>query len=87
MATGTGLATFLLPELSSRDSLLDRRILARAVLSKDSDISFEQVNLAEVYDALIYVDEVRPTRPLIGTESPEREGPAAACDIRSLCFE
>jgi TolB protein len=87
MATGTGLTTFLLPELSSRDSLLDRRILARAVLSKDSDISFEQVNLAEVYDALIYVDEVRPTRPLIGPESPEREGPAAACDIRSLCFE
>ncbi len=87
MAEGTGLATFMLPDLSREGSMLDRRILGRTMFSSHPEATFQAVNLAEAYDALIDVNGVRPARMLTGTESPDREGPAATCAIRSSCFE
>ncbi len=87
MAEGTGLATFLLPDLGREGSMLDRRILGRTMFSSHQEATFLAVNLAEAYDALIYVNVARPARALTGSESPDRERPAAICAIRSPCFE
>ena len=87
MADGTGMATFLLPDLSGEGSVLDRRILGRTMFSRHPEATFLAVNLAEAYDALIYANGVRPARTLMGTKSPDREGPATTCAIRSSCFE
>ena len=87
MADGTGMATFLLPDLSGEGSMLDRRILGRTMFSRHPEATFLAVNLAEAYDALIYANGVRPARTLMGTKSPDREGPATTCAIRSSCFE
>ncbi|GMR11080.1 MAG: hypothetical protein BMS9Abin28_1904 [Anaerolineae bacterium] len=88
MGAGTGLATFLIPDLrGSGNSMLDRHILGRAVLSNHPEIGFQQVNLSQAYDALIYVDEVRPTRPLTNFEGPENKVPVPTCAVRTSCIE
>ncbi|MFQ5922577.1 MAG: erythromycin esterase family protein [Anaerolineales bacterium] len=88
MGAGTGLSIFLLPDLSGGGStMLDRRILGRALHSNDSEIGFQLLNFAQAYDALIYVDQVWPTRSLANLASPERDAPAAACSDRAPCIE
>jgi TolB protein len=48
MGSGTGLAIFVLPELSGNtDSMLDRLLFARALLNGDPEVRFQQVNLGQ----------------------------------------
>jgi Tol biopolymer transport system component/erythromycin esterase-like protein len=88
MGTGAGLSMFLLPDLSANaDSMLDRQILGRALLTDEAEFIFQPVNFAQAFNALIYVDEVRPTTLLIDLRQPADELPLIACAIQSLCFE
>ena len=86
MGAGTGLSYFLLPDLRGDGSLLDRPLLSRAVLANDPNLGFLTVNLAEAFDALIYVDEVHPTPPLSLQDEIEERILDSNCAL-GACFE
>jgi Tol biopolymer transport system component/erythromycin esterase-like protein len=90
MARGTGMSVFLLPALADEDGndWFDRRLATRLHISTEMQQSqFHPINLAQLYDALIYVDRTTPLEILEAIDEIPVETQTQPCSIAALCIE